>query len=110
MALRPDYYRMEFQTNEGSRTFEFKEEVIIYDVSGTNPGELITDKGDYILTLRSSGFLTWMLDSLCTRLCPRVPTVKVLCGLVRPKGKLVVGDLSDLDPDQMTRNTGDIDY
>ena len=28
----------------------------------------------------------------------------------KPQGKLVVGDLSDLDPDQMSRSTGEIDY
>ena len=114
MAL-PDYYRMEFQTNEGSRTFEFKEDVIIYDVSGTNPGELITDKGDYILTEDMKFLNTDLTGAFALYKDPgflhRVPTVKaVVCDWDKPKGKLVVGDLSDLDPDQMSRNTGDIDY
>ena len=93
----------------------FKEDVIIYDVSGTNPGELITDKGDYILTEDMKFLNTDLTGSFTLYKDPgyvhRVPTVKaVVCDWDKPKGKLVVGDLSDLDPDQMSKDTGDIDY
>ena len=124
MAL-PDYYRMEFSCfDEGHSTFEFKEPVIIYDISGVNAGEVRAENGDYILaenyrivdnaisyaflhTDRSGPFRLYKDPGYVHE----VPMVKgTVMDWDKPKGKLVVGDLSDLDPDQMTRDNGDVDY
>lgn len=124
MAL-PDYYRMEFSVEpDGKKTFEFKEPVIIYDVSGLNASEIVTEEGDHLLaenyrivdnatqfafikTDRSGPFRLYKDPGYVHQ----VPMVKgTVMDWDKPDGKLVVGDLSDLDPDQMSRDTGDIDY
>ena len=124
MAL-PDYYRMEFNTETaGHSTYEFKEPVIIYDVSDTNPAEILTESGDHILAenyrvieniapyaflkTQNSGPFRLYKDPGYVH---QVPMVKgTVMSWDKTQGKLVVGDLSDLDPDQMSRVTFDIDW
>lgn len=123
--VRPDYYRMEFNVEAGGyKTFEFKEPVIIYDVSGVNAGELVTETGDYLLAegyrivenisqyafieSERSGPFRLYKDPGYVHQVPRVKGTVV--DWDKPDGKLVVGDLSDLDPDQMSKDTGNIDY
>ncbi len=124
MAL-PDYYRMEFNTQtDGHKTFEFKEPVIIYDISDLNAAEIVTDSGDYILA-ENYRIVQNVADSAFLKTEKSGPfrlykdpgyvhQVPMVNGTVmswdKTQGKLVVGDLSDLDPDQMSRETYDIDW
>ena len=112
-----EYYRMEFEVEQGgTSTFQFKEEVILYDISGTNPGELVNENGDYILT-EDYSFMGVDPGSPGFRLYKDPGFLHEVFGVKgrvmdwdKPNGKLIVGDLSDLDPDQMSKDTGDIDY
>lgn len=112
-----EYYRMEFQVEEGGfSTFKFNETVRIYDVSGRNPGTLVDQNGNYILT-EDFQFIGSDPGSPVFRLYKDPGfrhEVDNVTGKVMdwdlPKGKLVVGDLTDLDPDQMGSRSGDIDY
>ena len=121
----PDYYRMEFNVeSDGHSTFEFKEEVTIYDISGVNSGDLVTENGEHILAdnyvisqnLLPTAFIqTDLSGSFKLYKDPgyvhEVPKVKgTVMSWDKPDGKLVVGDLSDLDPDQMSRSTLEIDF
>ena len=105
------------------KTFEFKEPVIIYDISGLNTAEILTDSGDYIpaenyrivqnvadqafLKTEKSGPFRLYKDP---GYVPGTHGQRHGDGLGQSAGKLVVGDLSDLDPDQMSRDTFNIDY
>ena len=121
----PDYYRMEFNVEpDGHNTFEFKEEVTIYDISGVNSGDLVTESGDHILAddykisqnalptafiqTDLSGSFRLYKDPGYVHEVPRVKGTVMIWD--KPEGKLTVGDLSDLDPDQMSRDTLEIDF
>ena len=56
----PDFYKMQFNVDSyaNDRTFEFKEEVIIYDLSGLNTGEILTEGGEYILDEKEEFIIT----------------------------------------------------
>ncbi len=112
-----EYYRMEFDVEEGgSETFIFNEKVRIYDLSGVNPGTLVNERGDYILTEKYE-FLGVDPGSPVFRLYKDPGFVHEVDNVTAtvmtwdlPNGKLVVGDINNMDPDQMSKDTGEIDY
>ena len=113
----PDFYRMQFNVDSyaSDRTFEFKEDVVIYDLSGLNTGEILTEKGEYILDENEQFLVTDGSGPFRLYKDPgyvnQITMVKAsVMDWNRPKGELVVGDLTDLDPDQMSKDTGEIDY
>ena len=90
----PDYYRTEFTLSEGNNiSFKNYETVKIYDVSRPVAGG---DELDFRL-YNDPGFLH---------------DVPFVTGKVmewnKPEKKLLLADVSDLDPDQMDRTTGDV--
>ena len=91
---KPDYYRTEFTLEEGNDiSFVNYETVKIYDVSQPVAGE---DTLDFRL-YKDPGYLHGV---------PFV-TGKVM-EFNKPDKKLLLSDMSDLDPDQMDRTTGDV--
>lgn len=92
--VKPDYYRIELEVKaDGLETFEVFEDVKIYDVSSPTSGEDTLDFGLF----KDVGYL----DSV-----PYV-TAKVM-EWNKTKNKLTIGDISDLDPDQIDTETGDV--
>lgn len=85
---RPDYYRMEFDVGEGDGTFTFNEEVDIYQYDDVTS----TDSVDFRL-YKDPGFLHTVSSV----------TARVLDWNL-PEQKLLVCDLSDLDPVQTDEN------
>ncbi len=95
--VRPDYHRLEFSLTEGSDTFEQFETVKIYDVS--NPQSPLPDATAEAFRLYlDAGFLHGV---------PEV-TAKVM-SWNKPDKILTVGDVSDADPTQLDRDTGNVD-
>lgn len=87
--VKPDYYRIEFEMeSDGHLTFEQFEDVKIYNVTEEEQEEfrLFKDVG--------------YLDGV------EFVTGKVM-DWNKKTGTLIVGDLSNLDPDQLDRDTGD---
>jgi hypothetical protein len=148
--IRPDYYRMEFQTQpEGSTgTFTFNEEVILYDMSADK--YLQTEVYKLLQTEKSQSIIFDEENPSDTRLLPNYELVAesplqtetpkdiqteeettILTEVIRkvfrlykdpgfleqvpevhgrvlewdkPEGKLIVGDLTNLDPDKEDEN------
>jgi len=92
--VRPDYYRLELTMDEGDDTFKQYENVTIYNVGDPTSG---FDESEFRL-YKDAGFLHG------------VPSVT---GKVRnwnfPNKKLTAGDLSDLDPSVLNKDTGIIE-
>jgi len=101
---RPDYYRMEFDVETGNGTFAFNEEVSIYDFARINglmseDEQYIEDEEEEVLIIdgptgpfrlyKDPGFLNDVTSV----------TARVLDWNL-PEKKLLVCDLSDLDPVQ----------
>ena len=94
--VRPEYHRLEFTLSEGSDTFEQFETVKIYDVS--NPQAPLPDpETEEFRLYLDAGFLHGV---------PEV-TAKVM-SWDKPKKILTLGDVSDQDPTQQDRTTGDL--
>tara|TARA_R110002050_G_scaffold120397_1_gene238406 strand:+ start:1718 stop:2755 length:1038 start_codon:yes stop_codon:yes gene_type:complete len=91
--VKPDYFRLEFDLTEGTDSFQEYETIKIYDVSLPVSGD---DTLDFRL-YKDAGFLQNVPYS----------TGKVMEWNSVTK-KLLVSDLSDYDPDQIDRTTGDV--
>lgn len=91
--VEPDYYRLEVGLDTGTGSFERYEKVKIYDVSLPVAGEetldfrLYTDPG----YLDGKEFITATVMSYNA-----------------PNKQLTLGDIDNMDPDQMNRDTGDV--
>ena len=118
LQVRPDYYRMEFQTQPENSvgTFTFNEEVILYNMSEDEELMSIAYKTLQTETpedLQTEEELSMISDTVrkIFRLykdpgfIERVPEVhgRVL-DWNKPEGKLIVGDLTNLDPDKEDEN------
>lgn len=118
LQVRPDYYRMEFQTQPENSvgTFTFNEEVILYNMSEDEELMSIAYKTLQTETpkdLQTEEELSMISDVVrkIFRLykdpgfIERVPEIhgRVL-DWNKPEGKLIVGDLTNLDPDKEDEN------
>ena len=121
LGTRPDYYRMEFECEPGGlETFQQQERVTIFDMSGL----YLKTQGLYKLAIDSTDENKEGAYLAVDYTDPETNTfdlyhdpgflqevVKVE-GTVydwdKPDGLLLVGDLTDLDPDQQNKETLDI--
>jgi len=138
-----NYYRMEFNVMPGDRTFEKGESVIIYDITGADPKNIITGNGkrvlneeedwllatpfygDTYLELATEGdealitndraFFLGTDNTTVFRLYKdpgfvrKVMTTKaVVMDWDKPAGKLALGDMDEVDPQQQDGDTGDL--
>ena len=92
--IRPDYYRLEVTVQEGgTSSFEMFEKVRIYNLVATGAGNV--DLSLY----KDPGFLE------------RVPySEATVMEWNLPQNRLLLGHITNVDPDQMSKDTGDIDY
>ena len=121
LGFRPDYYRMEFSVETGGlETFQQQERVTIYDMSGL----YLKDQGLYKLAVDSTDENKDGVYLAVDYTDPETNTfdlyqdpgflheVTKVEGTVydwdKPDGRLLVGDLSDLDPDQQNKETLDV--
>jgi hypothetical protein len=130
-----DYYRAEFDVMPGDRTFEKGEPVVMYDLTGADPREIITGDGRRVLNeedqwLIATPFYGDTYLELATEndeamvtndrmffmatdnttifrlykdpgFVRRVMTTRaVVMDWDKPAGKLVLGDLDEIDPQQ----------
>ena len=104
--VRPDYYRMEFEIKgSGTDTFTNFEEVDIYDIvdeqnlANELMDPLVTEERieivvqDIFRLYNDAGFIN-RIESVAGR----------ILDWDKPKGKLIVGDLTNLDPDKEDEN------
>ena len=118
LQVRPDYYRMEFQTQPENSigTFTFNEEVILYNMSEDEElmsiasKALQTETPEDLQTEEELSMITDVVQKIFRLykdpgFVERVPEVH---GRVlewdKPEGKLIVGDLTNLDPDKEDEN------
>ena len=118
LQVRPDYYRMEFQTQSDNfvGTFTFNEEVILYNMSEDE--ELMSIASKALQTETPQDLQTEEESPMISEVVQKIfrlykdpgfiERVSEVHGRVldwnKPEGKLIVGDLTNLDPDREDEN------
>ena len=118
LQVRPDYYRMEFQTQPENSvgTFTFNEEVILYNMSEDE--ELMSVASKALQTETPQDLQTEEESPMISEVVQKIfrlykdpgfiERVSEIHGRVldwnKPEGKLIVGDLTNLDPDREDEN------
>ena len=118
LQVRPDYYRMEFQTQPENSvgTFTFNEEVILYNMSEDE--ELMSIASKALQTETPQDLQTEEESPMISEVVQKIfrlykdpgfiERVSEIHGRVldwnKPEGKLIVGDLTNLDPDREDEN------
>ena len=118
LQVRPDYYRMEFQTQSENSigTFTFNEEVILYNMSEDE--ELMSIASKALQTETPQDLQTEEESPMISEVVQKIfrlykdpgfiERVSEVHGRVldwnKPEGKLIVGDLTNLDPDREDEN------
>ena len=118
LQVRPDYYRMEFQTQSENSvgTFTFNEEVILYNMSEDE--ELMSVASKALQTETPQDLQTEEESPMISEVVQKIfrlykdpgfiERVSEVHGRVldwnKPEGKLIVGDLTNLDPDREDEN------
>jgi len=110
---KPDYFRLEFELERnGQKQFEPNEEVLIYSrdtpfLTNELDQVMLTENYDVIITQGSDGFQLYKDPGFIER----IETVSArVMEWNSVKRILTLGDIKNYDPDQMTKDTGDIDY
>ena len=113
---KPDYFRLEFElARDGQKQFEPNEEVLIYNLDTVSSTFLTNELGKFMLTENYDVLVTKTPDGFQLYKDPGyIERVESIVGKVMEwnsvRRLLTLGDMQNYDPDQMSVDTGEIDY